>query len=102
MTAACLLLSATLARHLTLRELVDHHVDLGGAPGRANTGAKLLFEVFSQRYERGSILVTTNLAFDEWTEFFGSERPSGRRSGLAPPPFRTLQGDCEPQRLCRR
>ena len=33
-------------------------------------GAKLLFEVFSQRCERGSILVTTNLPFDEWTEVF--------------------------------
>ena len=35
-------LPATLARHLGLRELVDHHLDLGGAPGRANTGDKLL------------------------------------------------------------
>ena len=34
---AGLLLPATLARHLGLRELVDHHLDLGGAPGRANT-----------------------------------------------------------------
>ena len=41
------------------------------------TGAELLFEVFSQRYERGSILVTTNLPFDEWTEVFGSERLTG-------------------------
>ena len=38
---AGLLLPATLARHLGLRELVDHHLDLGGAPGRANTGDKL-------------------------------------------------------------
>ena len=38
------------------------------------TGAELLFEVISQRYERGSIMVTTNLPFDEWTEVFGSER----------------------------
>ena len=37
----------------------------------------MLFEVFSQRYERGSILVTTNLPFDEWTEVFGSERLTG-------------------------
>jgi DNA replication protein DnaC len=36
-----------------------------------------LFEVFSQRYERGSILVTFNLAFDEWKEIFGSERLTG-------------------------
>ena len=41
------------------------------------TGAELLFEVFSQRYERGSMLVTTNLPFDEWTEVFGSERLTG-------------------------
>ena len=39
--------------------------------------AELLFEVFSQRYERGSILVTTNPPFDEWTEVFGSERLTG-------------------------
>ena len=37
---AGLLLPATLARHLGLRELVDHHLDLGGAPGRANTGGQ--------------------------------------------------------------
>ena len=30
-----------------------------------------------ERYERGSILVTTNLPFDEWTEVFGSERLTG-------------------------
>ena len=30
-----------------------------------------------QRYERGSILVTTNLPFDEWSEVFGSERLTG-------------------------
>ena len=41
------------------------------------TGAELLFEVFSQRYKRGSIMVTTNLPFDEWTEVLGSERLTG-------------------------
>ena len=44
---AGLLLSATLAWHLGLRELVDHHLDLGGAPGRANTGDKQLTLVAS-------------------------------------------------------
>ena len=43
----------------------------------SKTGAELLFEVFSQRYERGSTLVTTNLPFDEWTEVLGSERLTG-------------------------
>ena len=45
--------------------------------GLSTTGAELLFEVFSQRYERGSVLVTTNLPFDEWTDVFGSERLTG-------------------------
>ena len=50
--------------------------ELGFVP-LSRTGAELLFEVFSQRYERGSVLVTTNLPFDEWTEMFGSERLTG-------------------------
>ena len=45
--SAGLLLPATLAQHLGLRELVDHHLDLGGAPGRANTGDKMLTLVAS-------------------------------------------------------
>ena len=44
---AGLILPATLARHLGLRELVDRHLDLGNAPGRANTGDKLLTLVAS-------------------------------------------------------
>ena len=43
----------------------------------SKTGAELLFEVFSQRYEQGATLVTSNLPFDEWTEVFGSERLTG-------------------------
>lgn len=43
----------------------------------SKTGAELLFELISQRYERGSILITSNLPFDEWTETFGSERLTG-------------------------
>ena len=50
--------------------------ELGFVP-LSHTGAELLFEVFSQRYEPGSILVTTNLPFDEWTQVFGSERLTG-------------------------
>ena len=45
--------------------------ELGYVP-LSTTGAELLFEVFSQRYERGSIIVTSNLPFDEWTGVFGS------------------------------
>ena len=39
---AGLLLPVTLAHHLGLGELVDNHVDLGDAPGRANAGDKML------------------------------------------------------------
>jgi DNA replication protein DnaC len=34
----------------------------------SKTGAELLFELISQRYERGSTLITSNLPFEEWTE----------------------------------
>ena len=44
---AGLMLPATLARHLGLSQLVDQHLDLGRAPGRANTGDKLLTLVAS-------------------------------------------------------
>ena len=50
--------------------------ELGYVP-LSTTGAELLFEVFSQRYERGSTIVTSNLPFDEWTSVFGSERLTG-------------------------
>ena len=41
------------------------------------TGAELLFETFSQRYERGSTIVTSNLPFEDWTQVLGSERLTG-------------------------
>lgn len=50
--------------------------ELGYVP-LSPTGAELLFEIFSQRYERGSTIVTSNLPFDEWTATFGSERLTG-------------------------
>jgi len=50
--------------------------ELGFVP-LSKTGAELLFEIFSQRYEQGSTIITSNLPFDEWTEIFGSERLTG-------------------------
>ena len=50
--------------------------ELGFVP-LSKTGAELLFEMLSQRYERGSTLVTSNLPFQEWTEVLGSERLTG-------------------------
>ena len=50
--------------------------ELGFVP-LSKTGAELLFETFSQRYERASTLITSNLPFEEWTEIFGSQRLTG-------------------------
>ena len=50
--------------------------ELGYVP-LSKTGSELLFEIFSQRYEQASTLVTSNLPFNEWTEIFGSERLTG-------------------------
>ncbi|MGB6836452.1 MAG: IS21-like element helper ATPase IstB [Dehalococcoidia bacterium] len=43
----------------------------------SKTGAELLFGVLTERYERGSVLVTTNLDFASWTEVFGDGRLTG-------------------------
>ena len=45
--------------------------ELGFVPFSDN-GARLLFDVFASRYERGSIAVSTNLSFDKWIQVFGS------------------------------
>ena len=50
--------------------------ELGFVP-LSKTGAELLFELISQRYERGATIVTSNLPFDEWTAAFGDERLTG-------------------------
>jgi DNA replication protein DnaC len=62
------------------RQLAGHKLlivdELGYVP-LSQVGAELLFEIFSERYERGSTIVTSNLPFDEWTSVFGSERLTG-------------------------
>jgi len=45
--------------------------ELGYVPFTEN-GARLLFDVFSRRYEHGSIGVSTNLSFEKWVQVFGS------------------------------
>lgn len=50
--------------------------ELGYVPF-SKAGAELLFEVISRAYEHHSLMVTSNLSFDEWTEVFGSERLTG-------------------------
>ena len=64
-------LQAQLARVNLL--IVD---ELGYVP-LSQTGSELLFDVFSQRYESGATVVTSNLPFQEWTTVFASERLTG-------------------------
>lgn len=52
-------------------------IDEFGYVPLSKSGAEMLFEVFSQRYERASTMVTSNLPFAEWTEVLGSERLTG-------------------------
>ena len=37
------------------------------------TGADLLFQVISPRYERGSLIITSNRAFKNWPEIFNND-----------------------------
>jgi DNA replication protein DnaC len=50
--------------------------ELGYVPA-SKVGAELLFDVISTAYERLSLIVTTNLPFENWTEVLGSERLTG-------------------------
>jgi DNA replication protein DnaC len=50
--------------------------ELGYVPA-SKLGAELLFDVVSTAYERSSVIVTTNLPFEEWKEVLGSERLTG-------------------------
>ena len=75
MEARCERRLLNLQRQLTRLNLLIFD-EVGFVP-LSTIGAELLFEVFSRRYEGGSILVTTNLLFDERTEVFGSERLTG-------------------------
>ncbi|MEO8614847.1 MAG: IS21-like element helper ATPase IstB [Luteolibacter sp.] len=50
--------------------------ELGYVPF-SKAGAELLFDVVSRAYERTSLIVTTNLPFENWTEVLGSERLTG-------------------------
>ncbi len=68
------------------RQVVGYKLLIVDEPGYvplSQTGAELLFEIFSQRYERGSTIVTSNLPFDEWTSVFGSERLTGALGPVA-------------------
>ncbi len=86
---AGLLVPATLARHLGLRELVDHHLDLGGAPGRANTGDKMLTLVASALAGGDCIDDADALRLAEGGEDVPNTRPARE------PPAVPVPGDAE-------
>jgi DNA replication protein DnaC len=68
----------TLGRTLKALERLDLVIldELGYIPF-SKAGAELLFEVVSRAYERTSLIVTTNLPFETWTEVLGGERLTG-------------------------
>lgn len=60
-----------------LRQLDRAHLlicDELGYVTMSRGGVELLFRVFADRYERGSLLVTSNLPFSEWNQIFQGER----------------------------
>ena len=50
--------------------------ELGYVPA-SKLGAELIFDIIGTAYERQSLMVTTNLPFENWTEVLGSERLTG-------------------------
>lgn len=66
---------AKFKKQLARKDLII--VDEFGYVPFCKTGSELLFEFFAERYERGSVFVTTNLPFEQWTEVLGSERLTG-------------------------
>jgi DNA replication protein DnaC len=81
-TAATLATELEVAhKELRLPRLLAHYrrfdlvlVDELGYLPFARQAAELLFQFFSDRYERASVAVTSNLPFAQWTEIFGEER----------------------------
>ena len=79
---AGLILPTTLARHLGLPQLVQECLDLGNAPGRANTGDKIMTLVASApRFRGGRVwLAATTLTTPTCCA------PAGRLARSAAPP----------------
>lgn len=63
-----------------LKQIERHRIiildELGYVPF-TKAGAELLFEVVSRTYERVSLIITTNLPFEQWSEVMGNERLTG-------------------------
>ena len=72
--------------------------ELGYVPC-TKAGAELLFEVVSRAYERTSLLVTTNLPFESWTDVLGTERLTGALLDRLTHRIHTLEANGESYRL---
>lgn len=72
--------------------------ELGCVPA-SKAGAELLFDVIATAYERNSLLVTTNLPFENWTEVMGSERLTGAALDRLTHRFQILETQRESYRL---
>ena len=66
---------ARLRGHLAKLDLLI--LDEFGYVPASKTGAELLFDVIATAYERSSVILTTNLPFEHWTEVLGNERLTG-------------------------
>ena len=67
--------SHQLDRFLTQLDKLDLLIcDELGYVSFSRTGAELLFQLFAERYERSSLLITSNLAFADWGQVFQGER----------------------------
>ena len=98
------LLEAKEERHLLrLRQQLDKLDllildELGYVPA-SKVGAELLFDVIATAYERNSLIVTTNLPFENWTEVLGSERLTGAALDRPTPRCHILETKGESYRL---
>ena len=64
-----------LRSHLAKLDLLI--LDEFGYVPASKAGAELLFDVIATAYERSSVILTTNLPFENWTEVLGNERLTG-------------------------
>lgn len=72
--------------------------ELGYVPA-SKLGSELLFDVISQAYERTSIIVTTNLPFEQWTEVLDNQRLTGAALDRLTHRCHILEADGESYRL---
>ena len=72
--------------------------ELGYVPA-SKLGSELLFDVISQAYERTSVIVTTNLSFEQWTEVLDNERLTGAVLGRLTHRCHILEASGESYRL---